>query len=77
MPQTRWGCSLEPKSTVSPNEFKALYIDPMIESVKLFTRRRGVAVPITYAEVIDITGDTVVYWYDEGFRVWHLMGYTQ
>jgi hypothetical protein len=65
------------KTTLSPNEFKALYKDPMIQSVKLNTRRSGVHVPIVFAEIVDITGDFVVYYYHEGFRQWELVGIDQ
>jgi hypothetical protein len=61
---------------LSPNQFKSLYKDDFIKSVKVWLRRKGVSVPIVYAEVIDVTDDVMVYWYDEGHSVWHLFAHT-
>lgn len=59
---------------LSPNQFKSLYHDEFIDNIKLYSKRSGVSVPVVFAEVLDIMGDTVLYWYDEGFSRWRLVG---
>ncbi len=59
---------------LSPKQFKALYEDEFIASIRVFLHRRGAMMPVFFASVVDITGDLVVYSYNEGFGRWELFG---
>jgi hypothetical protein len=64
--------------TLTLNDFKSLYKDDFIERVKVKTRPpkyyggHHVYAPVHFAEVIDISGDVMIYFYYPGEQVWKL-----
>jgi hypothetical protein len=72
----------EVTATLTKNEFKALYRDDFIQSIKIKTRRgkpyggHHVHAPVHFAEIIDITDDIMIYFYYPGEEVWKLFART-